>query len=441
MLAWPFPGFAQSAIPTLRLSVLWEVVVGNGDLTTTTLSAERDKYRSLGAVSYVTNDKGLSVLYRLYNGRDHMDSFVPGEGGYKTEGVLGSLWTNQQAVPGLGGIERLLNKSTGDHATSVLGDTLNGYAPEHLFSNKFGYTRFFDQQSVLTHYSAGGITEASDSIAGGAVASWVWNNEEFINTDDYGRYLQSSVIFRDRTAGAAINYNPTEAGDRVSGLNYGQRSNWHGSPVLGNQVMKGVHVTRSIPLEWTQQLGSGGVTEDNPVIYPGMQIGKDLTLDFAGLGPVGKYETHVVSPVPVTSVNVEIPTGYLASRFATFRTYDASSGQLQNVSVPNACAAPPGSVRPYLSYAPPSGYGGIIVSDSNGDAAMGVYSVSRSKGGSQNEPFHLWDFRACGSTTKWNAIYSGPLVQGDNVFTTYIINGSVTAVAALMKALYDGNYK
>ncbi len=440
--AWPFSGSAQSVVPTLRLSILWEITVGNGDRTTTIFSAERDRYSSSGAIAYVARDESLSVLYRLYNGRDHMDSFLPGEGGYKTEGFLGSLWTNQRSVPGLGSLERLYNRSTGDHATSVAGDALGGYSVESSFSGKFGYTRFFNEGSSLAYYSAGGISEGSDSVAGGAVASWVWNNQEFINTDDYGRYLQSSVFFHDQTGGSAILYNPTEAGDHISGSHYGQRSNWHGSPVLNNQLTDGVHVTRSIPLEWAQQLGSGGVTEDSPVVYPGMQIGKNLTLDFAGLGPVGRYETHVVSPVPVASAKVEMPTGYLAAKFATFHTFDASTGQLQGAGVPDACTVmPPGVGRPSFSYAPPSGHGGVIVSDSSGSFAMGVYGVSQADGGSRGEPFHLWDFRNCGSTTKWNVVYNGPLLQGENVFVTYLISGSVADVAAMMRTLYDKGYK
>lgn len=163
-----------------------------------------------------------------------------------------------------------------------------------------------------------------------------------------------------------------------------------------------------------------------------MQIGKTLALNDRGLGPVAKYVTYVVSPVAVPAALVEIPTAYLNAQYGNFYTFDAQSDILSQVAVPNAC-----TTGAALKYMPPSGYGGVIISEATAQYAMGVYGVAKSQGGSIGTPFGLWDFRTCGGTTKWNAVYQGPINAGSNTYTTYVMTGSVAQVANLMHILYS----
>ncbi len=430
---------AQTFTPPTPLSVLYEVNVGNGsytDFMTTANASERDEFPLLGQIAYIQADPNLAPLYRLWNlGYDHMDSQTPGEGGYSTEGALGSPWSSLSAEPGLSPITRLFNPSTGDHATTVpvTLSLYNGYQSDSNLGGRYGYQRFGYLSSAIQLYSAGGVTEGSDTVAGGAVASWTWNGLQFIDTNDYGRYMQADVF----VPVGNTTFNPIEAGDAISGPSYGPVDKWHGSPILQNQVTNGVHITRAIPLEYGLP-GSGGypVTVNTPAVYSGMQIGKNLTLNFDGLGPVGQYQTVFYTPTPLNSATAEIPTAYLAAGvFTNFFTYDGKSNALQAAYPPNGCTASTG-----LPYTPPSGRGGVIISNASGSYAMGIYGRSKAKGKTSVAYYGLWDFRACGGVTKWSAVFTGNMPAGQTIYTTYVVTGTLSSVVQDMYTLYHSGH-
>ena len=443
--AIPATAAAQAPIPLTQLSVLWEVNAGNGhtDYMTTATPSERDEYPFLGAIAYIANGGTALPVYRLNNGYDHMDSTVAGEGGYSTEGELGTSWNTASALPGLTALSRLYNPTTGDHATTTQnanvlfgGSAYSGYDSDAGLG--YAYQRYGNLSAAPVSYSAGGVTETSDSVAGGAVSGWTWNGAQFINTNDYGRYLQSDLFI----AGSdGITYNPIEAGDVISGPQvYGTNvGKWHGSPVLYNQITNGVHITRAIPLEYGLPGGNGvrgyPVTPASAFVYGGMQIGKNLTLNYEGLGPVAKYQTVIVSPVSLSGVGIEIPTAWLNPQYATFFTFDAGSNALSQVSVQSGC----GNV-PENSFRPASGFGGVIISDSSQAHALGIYGDNSVSPGSDNQPFSFADDRNCGNTTTMRFGYYGPLNAGENDFPAYIVSGTVSQVASLMESLYySGN--
>lgn len=365
-----------------------------------------------------------------------MDSLIAGEGGYKTEASLGSPWPSSSSVLGTLQLGRLYNPATGDHALTIGAYMLDGYVYEGSFA-AFGFARFKTNDAILNTYAAGGISVGSDYIAGGAVANWTWNGTQFINTLDYGRYMQAALFFYD-TANKL--YNPTEAGDQIipgPASNPAPPHTRHGSPVLANEVDNGVIVTRATPLEFGSTPGSTLnsallVTEDHPWIYPTMEIGKNLTLNFHGLGPVAQYTSVVDTPISIFAT-METPTAYFNIQFGSFFTFDAGSNSLKKVVIPDACS----SGNPHLAYTPASGFGGVIVSDVTGQNAMGIYNTTaRDTSSLKSLGFSLWDFRTCGSTTKWSAAYNGIFPSGETRFTTYVVNGTVNDVAARMENLY-----
>ena len=171
------PAVAQSPVPITEVAVLWEVNVGqNGatDYMTSVNSAERDQYSFLGAMAYIQAEGLTALLFRLFDGSfDHMDWSAAGEGGYETQDVLGSPWTSSSAVPGLSPVTRMWNTSTGDHATTTPFDVpyYAGYQADSNYGGRYGYQRYGNKAYALTTGSGGGVTEGSDTIAGGAVAS------------------------------------------------------------------------------------------------------------------------------------------------------------------------------------------------------------------------------------------------------------------------------
>ncbi len=422
---------AQAFTAPTPLSVMYEVNVGGSsytDFMTSVSASERNQFPLLGQFAYIQQETSSAPLYRLHYYHDHMDSQVAGEGGYSTDGALGSPWTTQTAVPGLAPITRLFNTSTGDHATvtPTTEGLFSGYQADANYGGRYGYQRFGNSSKALVTYSAGGITEGSDSVAGGAVASWIWNGQQFIDTHDYGRYMQSDVFIPI----GATTYNPIEAGDIISGPTYGPTDQWHGSPVLQNQITNGVHVTRAIPLEYGLP-GTGGypITTDVPAVYTGWLIGKNLTLNYGGAGSVAKYETVIQTSAAVTGVTAEIPTAYLtAGVFTNFFTYEAGSNTLTAVTPPNGCTASKG-----LPFMPSSGKGGVILSNASGSYAMGVYGdKTTASGGPLVAYFALWNFGACGGVNKWSAVFYGNMAAGAALYDTYVVTGTLSTVVQSM---------
>lgn len=442
------PGVGNASndnVKQVLLKTLWRVKVGGADYMMSQSTSERDLYPSDGAIFYVAkgNIPGTAPLYRLLQTinppPDHMVRGLPGDGNYITEGIIGYPWTSGSSSDGLYELIRVHNGLHGghDHALTMPGETLTDYDTLEPMA-LYGYKRSNLQDTNLVTVSGGGVSASSNMSAGGAIWSWIWNGIEFVNTYDYGREIQTAVFFYDSEGNV---YDPTEAGDLYSSP-YRQPQDRHGSPVV--QLGPGIGSpstirTRSVPLTFVPTRFPGG-GDLNPIIYPGLRIGKDLYLNYANMGPVAKYVTHVVSQEAITDAVVEIPTGYLGSSFNRFWTYDAATDILSEVH-PSDCNGNP-TLYGWPGDLSFGGYGGVIISNSNGSAAMGQYGVSDSVGGDVHG-FALYSFLygACSgdprATSKFNAVYTGQIDVGDNSFTTWLINGSVTSVASKMQTLYQ----
>ena len=436
------PGFlfAQAPPTPTQMSVLWEVNAGGGAYTDWMTSVSPNEFKSLpflGAMSYVpAYQAGSPPLYRLHSGLDHMDSSIPGEGGYATDGPLAYPWTSSSTVNGLSSIARMINPSTGDHATaSPFAESLYpGYQLEGMLPF-YGYQRYGNLPSAVQYFAAGGVTEGSDTVAGGAVAYWAWNGAQLIDTHDYGRLMQADVQW---SSGGAY-FNPTEAGDLVSGTNYGQVGMWHGSPTLQNEISGSIHVTRAVPLEF----GNSGpncpiVTPSNLFAYTTMQIGKNLTLNFANMGQVAQYQTYVYTPTPITNATVEIPTAYIQANYNTFFSYDAGKNVVSAFPVAPTCDG----TTPGTLFKPSSSHGGVIISNSAGTIAIGIYGPASNSPSGLPDYLAIFNHSTCpnGPFTKWSAVHYGNLSSGDNVFTRYIVTGSLSQIVPLMRQLYLSGY-
>ncbi|MBB5867998.1 hypothetical protein F4553_001377 [Allocatelliglobosispora scoriae] len=426
--------------------ILWRVRVGSRpDLMTTKDNAERDGFPNDGQIYYLpaTQVANTRPLYRLYNPNayghmDHMESLTPGEGGYQTEAPVGYAYQAAGNAQGLSQYRRTFNGCNGDHGSrSVNEPALSCYADEPL-AGAFGWPRFANTASSPLTLSGGGVTVESNLAAGGAVFQWTHNGVQYLNRRDYGRELQSSVFF-DR--GNHVQSNPTEAGDTWTDWD---RPAWarHGSPLASasNNTATLTQSTRSVPIEFLPQTYAGG-GPDNPVIYKDMLLGKDITLNWGGLGPVARYTTVLTSPALTGEPTVEIPTGYLRAEFTRFFTYDAISQTIQEINQSPNC---PDSYN-YYHYTPPN-RGGVIIANSSLTAAMGVYGANKSVGGSVSEML-LGNFfsnpTACGggtgdhdfATSKWSVIHKGNLGAGTKTFNTYVMTGSVGNIKTYMNQL------
>src|SRR5579871_5357958 len=431
--------------PYVPLNVLWRIRTGGGDRTITVSSQERDLYPLDGAIFYVPMQPhpslGTVPLYRLYDGNDHMISLDPHEGaaeGYHVEGILGYPFVAQQ--PGTSELIRTYNPSTGHHSlrNNTGLDAEQGYVDQPM--GVYGYPRYYKQSEKLLSLSGGGITVDSNEVAGGSLWQWTWNGMQIINNWDYGRQIQTDIF--------PVDYaNPTEAGDTWS--NYTAPAVNHGSP-LGLAENDGVtQRTRSIPLEYdpdgTQQCyyeapvgpcpGFGG-GQDNPVVWNQVMLGKDITLDFHGLGPVALYSTFMQVPKELANTTArEIPVIYARANFYRMFTYDAESAQLSE----NPCSAGSIAITP--------GYGGVIASTGNEDAAIGIYAVNRSQGGSVDYLVLNFTWSCPGppadtgefgfDTMIVDAVRYTGYAAGTTVTNVYLVSGTLKDVEEKMAALYQ----
>jgi hypothetical protein len=432
--------------PYVPLNVLWRIQTGGGDRTISVGAQERDSYPLDGAIFYVPANNhpalGTVPLYRLYNGADHMVSLDPNEGadqGYRVEGILGYPFVARQ--PGTSELIRTYNPSTGHHSlrNSTGLETEQGYIDQRL--GVFGYPRYYDRGEQLLSLSGGGVTVDSNLVAGGAIWRWTWNGVQFINNWDNGRQIQTDIFPPDFA-------NPTEAGDTWSTYTSPAAVN-HGSPIALAENVGPTQRTRSITLEYdpdgTQQCyfvtpvgpcpGFGG-GPNNPVVWSDVMLGKDVTLDFQGLGPVALYSTLMQVPKPLPAgTGREIPVIYARTSFYRMFTYDAETAKLEE----NPCANGAIVITP--------NYGGVIATNREKDAAIGIYAVNRTQGGSVDYlslnftwscPGPPMDTGEFGSDTMIvDSVRTSGYAAGSTITNVYVISGKLQTVVEKMASLYQ----
>ena len=446
------PGRPNAPAPNpnapVTLATLWRVArttAAGVEYMTTSDAAERDRVgpsRGAVAVAYVpaTMIPGTSPLYRLVspNGLDHMDSPVASERGYRRVGAVGFPWTGAAARARLPGLTQITRRHRGrDNALTSAGESLAGYTDAEPLA-LYGYRRYGRRNTAFATLAAGGVTIRSNRVAGCALWSWKWKGVEYVNVHDYGRQIQTSVGF----SHDGIGVNPTEAGSRYSAGSLPPAARQGAPCVSVSTVDSGgpspTQRTRAIPLEWEPELLGGGPA--NPVAWPRMTVGKDITLNYAGLGPVARYTTVVTVPVRYAAFGAEIPTVYLNGDLRELTLYDAAANTTRRL--PTVCDRLDG-------VNPGSGYGGIIASSDDGTRAFGYYGVHVERGGSVTRPKAGFGFSrhhcspvgngngpADSSTTKLRAFNQEGLAAGENRFTTYLMTGTRAEVRALMRRLY-----
>jgi hypothetical protein len=437
--------FAQTAVP---LNILWRVITGSSDRMTSVDPAERDGFPLEGQIFYVpknSNTPGTTTVYRLFkwNIPDHMDSFTTNEGGYSLDGPIGYPWTSSSAVQGLSQLIRTFNPSNADHALRHPYETISGYIDEPM--GVYGFRRFNNQAESLLSLTAGGVTIQSNQVAGGSLWRWTWNGVQFINIADYGREIQGSFQFY-----SGINYAiASEAGDKYYGA---PAYKLHGSPtsVLSNNGS--TQSTRSVPLEWNAD--SFGGDQDHPVVWRNLLIGKDITLNFNGMGSVAKYTSLLTLPQTMTTGILGLPSIFLRANFDRFYSYDAPSDILteRTSEIPDGCAPGNPGYTFDNSKHPPFTHGGLIITDSTGANAFGLYGVHWSLGGSASYLSmlkffcsHDGELETSYDTTALNAVRGrldiaagtdNYFPAGSTTYNAYLISDSLANVRSKMHQLY-----
>lgn len=419
--------------PTL-LVTLYRLVNGN-DRISSVGPSERQSLPLEAQTYYIAaqTSSAETALNRVVNaaGTDHAET-ISSMTGYSQDLLLGSVWTSA-VNPGMAQLIEAFNSGTGDHALLAPSENLAGYVGQPMVA--YAYPRFGNAAEVILPLSASGVTIESNAVAGGALWRWTWNGVQFVNHYDYGREIQDAFYFGMGPT------NPDEAGDFMTANSLDQ-SIKHGSPVIQFQNQGTTQITRAIPLEWHPQLFGGD--QDHPVIWDTLVLGKDIALNFNNLGPVAKYTSHLVLP-DSTFGTLSMPAGYLNSNFNRYWTYDAQSTSLTEVTtaMPNGCTAG----NSFGGYSFNASFGGIIMSNSSTDHAMGIYGVDLAHGGSLSY-WAMWKFfcandgagEYASDTTAWSAVYGHGndlrFPKGESTYNVYIITDTLQNVTARMDDLF-----
>lgn len=420
------------------------------DLMSTTSFGEASKFRMAGQMYYAPrqSDRTRTPIYRLYGGKyGHIVSQQKKEGIYnKVEATIAYPWRGAYKPAGATKMFRGYNAKLKDHGLMSQFLSFFGYTKEY-FTNCYAYARYGGNDSIYT-LSGSKVTVKSNLVAGGAVWEYWWNNKQFIDHNDYGREIQSSLSYFDNNVSM-----PTEAGDSVYNTN---RNFMHGAPVAyyANTITPSYKMqsTRAIPLEWCNSKFNGGQNQV-VVAYTGWQLGKNLYLDdkainlgtgFENLnGQVSRYETVLDSSIDQTNSNIEIPSAYLVPEFRRAFTFNAAESDKTKATKELGATDFDTPGYKVYHYQHDVNYGGVILANDDLSYAFGIYGSKTSCGGSADY-FTLWKFSDITkpAVTKMSAgNYKTHISKGENKYTTYICVGTYDNVCTEMRQLYLNGYR
>lgn len=412
VLLMSVPAIGQTA---LSLNILQRLNVGGTDrMTTIDPAAEAcvpEECPSEGQIFYVPSggELGTLTLYRFYNDTDHLDSTRAIVRGYWNEGPNGFPF-DRLSLFGLALMYEGVN-STGDHALMTQSEQLTGYVKRPL--GVYGYPRFGNAAESTLSLSAGGVEIESNRVYGGALWRWTWNGKQFLSNLDSLRGAYSILFF-------GGNNQMSENGDDC--VNH--------APFFTGFNAGATQVTTAVPI--ANPLLYDAVTPClHPVVWKDVTVGKSITLNYHGMGPVARYTSIVSLPNSVPNVDFYHPISSLDPEFQRPWTYDAETAELQLVTLEqlgDSCETGHGFVP---------NFGGIIFSDPSNQYAMGIYAVNVSQGGSITGLELLRHDCEDGLYSRLDVVRSGDLPGGVHTYNAYIMTGTVEQVKQYMDTLYS----
>lgn len=264
------------------------------------------------------------------------------------------------------------------------------------------------------------VITTTDRLAG-AIHSLTWGGQEFIDSRDHGRQLQSAASFDCALPGEfwAECFNPTEAGSRLDGA--GDQSS---SRLLSLHAEDSELRTTSQMAFW---LAPGEKSSSRPALntkrLSDYLITKRVRIGYKTLDHVIEYEStfRVPEGEQHTLAQFEAVTGYMPTEFNKFWRFIPATGELQELD------DGPGEQRfP------------VLLANTEGTHAMGVYSPDQPSRGFESVGYGRFRFRE-EQVVKWNCVFRlrNPkgVPAGDHRFRTFVAVGSREDVRQSLAAL------
>lgn len=278
--------------------------------------------------------------------------------------------------------------------------------------------------SVIRRWAgAGEIVIKTTSRLAGAIDSLTWNDQEFIDSADHGRQLQSAASFDCARPGEfwAECFNPTEAGSRDDGAGATSTSK------LLSLRAEGSRLTTTTRMAFWLSPGeaSSGRTALNDTRLSRHLVSKRVRIGYKELPQVIDY--HVTFTMPAgerhTYAQFEALTGYMPEEFSEFWKYDVASGKLERLDDgPGEQASP------------------VVFATSNGSHAVGVFSPDQPSRGYEQAGYGRFRF-AKEKVVKWNCVFrvrdAEGISSGDYSYRMFVAVGTLGDVAQSLAALVD----
>jgi hypothetical protein len=270
---------------------------------------------------------------------------------------------------------------------------------------------------------AGGseIVITTTSRLAGAIHSLTWNGQEFIDSVDHGRQLQSAASF-DCAAGGpfwAECYNPTEAGCRTDGAGETSTSKLLRLSAEGTELQ----TTTQMAFWLAPGEKSSGRPALNDTKLSRHRVTKRVRIGYEKWANVIDYDVTFTVPEGERHnyAQFEAVTGYMPPVFEKFWQLDPTTGE----------------VKP-LEDGPGEQNLPVIFATKTGAHAMGVFSPDQPSRGFEHAGYGRFRF-AAEKVAKWNCVFrqrnADGIAPGKYRFRTYVAVGTLDDVRSSLTAL------
>ena len=265
------------------------------------------------------------------------------------------------------------------------------------------------------------IVITTTSRLAGAIHSLTWNGQEFIDSFDHGRQLQSACSFDlGHPEFHAECFNPTEAGSRNDGRGDSSTSQ------LLKLASKGRELKTTTQMAFWLQPGqkSSGKPAKNRTPLSRHLVSKHVRIGYKGLPHVIEY--NVTFKIPMgehhTLAQFEALTGYMPAQFSRFLKFDAKTGKLM-----------------MLSDGPGEQSFPVVLSTPDGKYAMGVFSPQQPAQGFEHAGYGRFRFIAA-KVVKWNCVFrvrdATAVKSGEYRYRMFVVVGTLNDVQQSLISLH-----
>ncbi|MBM3968886.1 MAG: hypothetical protein FJ302_03345 [Planctomycetes bacterium] len=264
------------------------------------------------------------------------------------------------------------------------------------------------------------IVIRTTSRLAGAIHSLTWNGQEFIDSADHGRQLQSASSFSSGGEHWAEAFNPTESGSRDDGAGLKSTSRL----LHSRSTLDSLQTTTQMAF-W---LAPGQKSEGHPALnstkLSNHLLTKRVQIGLPELPHVIRYDVTFTVPIDErhTFAQFESLTGYMPAVFRSFWTFRPQTGELQPLDDgPGEQSFP------------------ILFSTESGSHAIGIYSPQQPPPGFEKAGYGRWRFTP-ERVVKWNSVFrlrlAAGIEPGEFTFRNFVVVGDRETVRTSLVDLH-----